>query len=222
MKRKLLSPPELRALYETELTATFPPAELKPLAAMEALRAAGCYEPLAFYDEQDGSLLGYALLWTDGQPAGTALLDYLGVVPDKRCGGLGSRIMAELRAYLDGRLLLLEAEAPDGGPDDGLRRRRLGFYQRCGCTLLPYDCALFGVHFCCLALNGGGRDLSAVLAAHQGLYRRHIPPEVHDRCIRLPLAPGEKPPASPPWSEIGPGNVPDAPSRPDDIDTKLL
>lgn len=201
MRQKILSLQELRTLYETELKAAFPPTELKPLHAMEALLAEGCYKPLGYYDEADGALLGYALLWTDGVD-GTILLDYLGVTPAKRNGGLGGQILAALRDDLAGRVLLLEAEAAENGASDTIQSRRLRFYQRCGCVLLPYDCALFGVHFRCLALNWNGTDATGVLAAHQALYRRHIPEAIYDQCIRLPLAPGEKPPASIPWNAL--------------------
>ena len=62
MELRLLTASELAAAYHTDLTEAFPPSELKPLSAMEALRSRGLYDPLCLFDD-DGSAMGYLLLW---------------------------------------------------------------------------------------------------------------------------------------------------------------
>lgn len=187
MTHQILDKAALRALYNSELKAAFPLSELKPLHAMERLRAADCYEPTAFYDEE--GLAGYALLWTH---EGAVLLDYFGVPEARRNQGLGSKILRELVPLLGERVMILEAEAPDGGAEDALRQRRLDFYLRAGCVMLPYDCALFGVHYNCLAMNCGDRDAQTVLQLHHALYRKHMLRAMDEAYVQIPLLPGEK------------------------------
>ena len=62
MTLKLLNLEELKTAYETDLREAFPPAELKPFSAMEALMGKGIYDPLCLQDEE-GTALGYLLLW---------------------------------------------------------------------------------------------------------------------------------------------------------------
>ena len=63
MVLKKLNEDQLEQLYRLELTAVFPPDELKPLKAMLALMAGGRYEALGLYEEE--ALRGYALLWLE-------------------------------------------------------------------------------------------------------------------------------------------------------------
>ena len=68
MRLQLMNGDELRIAYETDLTEAFPPSELKPLFAMEDLRSKGLYDPRCFL-EDDGTILGYALLCGTGTGA---------------------------------------------------------------------------------------------------------------------------------------------------------
>ena len=61
MKLRELEQEELRELHATELTEAFPPEELKPFSAMEALCRSGLYHPMGAWEGE--TLLGYALLW---------------------------------------------------------------------------------------------------------------------------------------------------------------
>ena len=155
MNLQVLSPEQLQKIYETDLREAFPPSELKPLSAMERMRAKGIYDPLGLFDENQ-RLLGCALLWK--HPEGRyLLLDYLCVPRQQRgraCGGL-----------------LGESEAPTGDPErDGLILRRLDFYRRSGAAILGYDTALFGVHFktICWATPLPCED--EILKNHQEIY----------------------------------------------------
>ncbi len=191
---------ELLWLHETEMQEAFPPEELKPYAAMEALCKSGAYHPMGAFQGED--LLGYALLWES--PGGRYLLiDYLGVTASRRNGGLGAEILRLLKERfrdLDG--ILVESEAPDGGAQDALRQRRMNFYRRCGYTFLNYDCVLFGVHYavCLCSPNGTGEEAGA-MAAHQALYRQQFTPWAYDRYIQIPRDPEHplEPPES--WAE---------------------
>ena len=198
MHVRTLNAGELGRLYQTELKKTFPPEERKPLSAMLRLLREGEYIPLAYYAEDGGALLGYALLWTEGADR-PVLLDYFAVSEALRGQGIGAELLRELGAFLAGRALIIEAEAPDGGAEDALRQRRLDFYTRCGAEYLPYDCWLFGVTYRVLAL-GGAADGQTLMEAHRSLYLRHRK-RLMRKYVRIPLVPGEALPESIPWSE---------------------
>lgn len=193
---------ELRALHDTELREAFPPEELKPFAAMRTLYDNGVYHPVGAFDG-DGTLLGYALLW-DAPGTSYVLIDYLGVPAARRNGGLGRTILRKLGEHFsdyDG--IIVESEAPEGGPSDGLRRRRMDFYRRAGFTFLTYDCVLFGVHYavCLLSPNGKGTE-EAAQQAHVTLYRSQFSPKAYDAFVQIPRDPDH--PLAPPesWADL--------------------
>ena len=97
MKLRIMNPEELKRAYETDLVEAFPPAELKPLSAMERMRAAGIYDPLGLFDEA-GEPVGYILLWKhpDGQ---YILIDYLCVPAKRRNGGIGGKLLRLARRH---------------------------------------------------------------------------------------------------------------------------
>ena len=179
---------QLRTLHATELHEAFPPEELKPIGAMEELLRRGAYHPVGAWEGED--LVGYALLWT-GPASGYVLVDYLGVTASRRSQGLGSQILHLLgETFQDRDGILVESEAPQGGEQDALQRRRLAFYTRCGFVPLSYDCLLFGVHYRTFLLSPNGKGTeAAALAAHQALYAAQFPPEVLARYIQIPRDP---------------------------------
>ena len=97
--------------------------------------------------------------------------------------------------------MIIEAEAPDGGDEDELRRRRLDFYTRGGAEFLPYDCWLFGVHYRCLATCRSGADGEKLMEAHRRLYLRR-PKSIMHKYVRIPFLPGDEVPESVIWSEL--------------------
>lgn len=199
MEIRELSRAELAALYADELTHTFPPAELKPLRAMEQMMNRGCYHPLGLWE--NGAVVSYMLLWTD-RAAQYALVDYLGTTPSRRGGGLGAEFLhAAFETFPQYRCFLVEAEAPNSGDPqvDALRRRRLDFYLRAGLRQLDYDCALFGVHYHCFA-RGDISDREA-LRGHQAIYAQQFSPAHLERFIQLPLRPGEPVKPASDWIE---------------------
>ena len=115
---------QLRTVYDRDLRASFPAAELKPLRNIEEMWAAGRYRPWCLFDGDD--IAGEAFLWLGH--SGWALLDYLCVAADRRNGGLGSVILEKLREAERGNDLrgerdsLLRPGPGHGGAAAGLLR----------------------------------------------------------------------------------------------------
>ena len=61
MELQLLNKDELTAVYQNEMVADFPKAELKPLSAMLRLMDLGRYDPLLV--KEGVKPIGYALAW---------------------------------------------------------------------------------------------------------------------------------------------------------------
>lgn len=192
---------ELRRAYETDLREAFPPSELKPLAAMEQLCEKELYDPLCLADAEH-NVLGYVLLWRheDGKHI---LIDYLCVPARQRNRGIGARLLEEMRRYYPADTVFLwESEAPTGdAAQDEMILRRLGFYQRCGATMLGYECALFGVRFKTLCCAVDLPDEDTVLQKHREIYLRQFGQVRYDRYVQIPLRPGEEPFPVTDWTE---------------------
>lgn len=179
---------ELRAIptsgweswYRSELCEAFPPNERKPLATMLELAAAGRYELLGLFEGAD--LLGYATQWTAPEAPGYVMLDYLGVTAPRRNGGLGGSILAALTEREAGkRTVIVEADGPDGGPEEErpLRLRRLAFYRRNGCTPV-YPTFACGNRCQAFVLGPVPEDREALKAAHRAIYGAGRPDVVID------------------------------------------
>lgn len=201
MHLRTMTPEELKQAYETDLREAFPPAELKPLRAMEAMRARGAYDPLGLYGGE-GEILGYILLWKheDGR---YMLIDYLCVPAGRRNGGVGGKLLAAAIAhYPPDTVFIGETEAPTGDPArDGMILRRLGFYARNGARTLGYDNALFGVHYKTICWADPMPEEAEILRKHQEIYLQQFGREKYDRFIQIPLLPGEKPRPVTDWTE---------------------
>lgn len=201
MELKLLTAEELKTAYETDLKEAFPPAELKPLSAMERMRERGVYDPLALVDES-GAKLGYILLWkhTDGR---YILIDYLCVPAGRRNGGIGGKLLELARAHYPAETVFLgESEAPTGDPAaDGMILRRLGFYKRSGAVTLGYDSAMFGVHYKTICWAEPLPDEAEILQKHREIYLHQFGQKRYDQYVQIPLLPGERPRPLTDWTE---------------------
>jgi hypothetical protein len=195
---KLATPAELRRIYETDLTASFPPAELRPLAAMERLRSQGRYRPWCLLD--GGEIAGECLLWL-GEAPRWALVDFLCVPARRRCAGLGARLLELVRAAEPERTLLGEAEAPEHAPDPAMAERRVGFYRRLGCRWMPFDASVFGVHYRLFYFAPAPLPASELLEAYREIYRTTFAPERFARCLRVPYPPDAPAQTPVPWEE---------------------
>lgn len=201
MYLRTLTPEETKRVYETDLTEAFPPAELKPLRAIEGMREKGIYDPLVLVDEA-GEMWGYIFLW---KHAGGryVLIDYLCVPAGRRNGGIGGRLLeAAIAHYPADTVFIGETEAPTGDPErDGMILRRLGFYARNGARTLGYDTALFGVHYKTIVWADPMPEEAEVLRRHQEIYLAQFGREKYDRYIQIPLRPGEASRAVTDWTE---------------------
>lgn len=176
----------LHLVYRDHLTPDFPPAERKPLAAMEKLLSAGRYEPWGLYRGEE--LMAYAMMWKDPE-GGFELLDYLGVCQGKPRGeGIGTVMVAYLMdhySHVEG--ILVEAEAEDDGlpeEENALRRRRLAFYRRVGFKDLSYVAEIYGVRYAMFLY--GDKSEEEAMEAHQRLYHYELTPWLYNKFIHIP------------------------------------
>lgn len=182
---KKLDAQALSHLYEAEMTATFPRAELKPLKAMLRMQAEGRYDVLGYYSE-DGALLAYACVCTAAEPV---LLDYLAVVASHRGEGLGSRFLGALLAATDlYPAIMLEIEAVSDAADEDdhtMRARRQAFYERLGFIRTSTEANVFGEHYWVFDSRAhlGRHSVSEALTA---IYHYMVPEEdAYENNVRI-------------------------------------
>lgn len=176
----------LHLVYRDHLTPDFPPAERKPLAAMEKLVSAGRYDLWGLYE--NGGLAAYAMLWKDPE-GGFVLLDYLGVCQDRPRGqGIGTVMVAHLMdhySHVEGILVEAEAMVPAAaGEENHLRERRLAFYRRLGFRDLGYVAEIYGVRYAMFLY--GDKSEEEAMEAHQRLYHYELSPWLYDKYIHIP------------------------------------
>ncbi|MBR7146457.1 MAG: N-acetyltransferase, partial [Oscillospiraceae bacterium] len=98
---------EIEHWYYGAFAEAFAENERKPLADIFALISEGRYELWGLFEEAE--MLGYAAIWKRaGIPL--RLLDYLGVVKERRNGGLGASMLSLLREQ--GVPTVTESELP--------------------------------------------------------------------------------------------------------------
>ena len=199
MELKIPTPEEVRDFYNTDMKEAFPPAELKPLAAIEKMWADGWYKPYCLYDDDGSGPIGCAFLWLGHD--GWALLDYLCVSAGWRNDGFGAEILRLLPRVEPGTVIFGEAEAPIHAPDPAMAERRLGFYKRCGLRIAGYDTELFGVHYKTLYLADREVEDDALLAEHQFVYRNTFTHEKYAKYVRIPYDPATPQRARVDWEQ---------------------
>ncbi len=179
MEIEAIGAKELKSLYQARLSEDFPPDELRPYSSMEYLQNLGAY--LGFWGKENGRVLGYALFAVQN---GAALLDYFAIDPECRGQGVGTRFLMELKSVsqqFGAPYILIEAESLESActPDQTReRRRRLGFYQHCGCLPTEVYSLLFGVEYQILVLPlapGPAPSAETVKASLESLYRLIVP-----------------------------------------------
>lgn len=97
----------------------------------------------AYIVQENGENTGLATIWSfpmpvrnpDEEKGNFAYVEHLAIAPEKRNGGIGSRVLQTLAEHVR-TPIVLEVETPE----DELSRRRIRFYQRNGFELcrLPY------------------------------------------------------------------------------------
>ena len=182
---RCLSLPEVRNIYATRMAGDFPPEEIKPLSAIEALIERGQYVCYGFPEDDT---LAYAFFVKLGR---WALLDYYAVQQDRRGEGLGSRclgalIAGPLRSF---DCVLAEVDDPDfvGDAEERVHReRRIRFYLRNGLRETGVRASAFGAKFRILALPvGERRDDSTIRQIYSDLYRSFLPDWMYKSQVRV-------------------------------------
>lgn len=177
MKMKLLNPEQTAQVYRDLLIEAFPPAELKPLSAMEEMRAKGTYLPYGFFDGED--IIGLCFLWL-GQE-GVALIDHLCVSPKRRNEGLGEKILSEIQTIYPSWVLMAESEYPPLAPDPVMAERRLGFYRRNQAKTADFRSCIFGVPY---TLFYWGEHLT--MEQYYSVYQGSFTPEKLEKYVIVP------------------------------------
>ena len=197
MELRIPTAEQLQTVYDIDMKAAFPAAELKPLSAIRRMWREGRYKPYCLFDGDD--IVGECFLWL-AHP-GWALLDYLCVSPKARNAGLGALILAKLREVEPGTVVFGEAEAPEHAPDPAMAERRLGFYARNGLQTAGYDTEVFGVHYKTLYLADHKVEDAALMAEHDFVYKNSFTPEKYAKYVRIPYDPAKVPGEQVAWDQ---------------------
>lgn len=196
---RLLTKAERKRAYDKIFREAFPREELKPFAAMERGIREGCYSFFGLF--RDGEL---SCCICNMQDENYVLIDYLCVPKHLRSGGIGSAAMRLMMSrYPDHTVFIGETEAVVGDPErDELILRRQNLYCRIGAQFMPYDSALFGVHYKTIVWAKQPVDAEEVQRRHDGFYRRSLPALIYRAAVRIPLQPDEDVPPVMDWSAL--------------------
>ena len=197
MELRIPTAEQLQTVYDIDMKAAFPAAELKPLSAIRRMWREGRYKPYCLFDGDD--IVGECFLWL-GHP-GWALLDYLCVSPKARNAGLGALILAKLREVEPGTVIFGEAEDPEHAPDPAMAKRRLGFYARNGLRTAGYDTEVFGVHYKTLYLADRQVAEETLMKEHDFVYRSSFEPGKYAKYVRIPYDPAKAPGEQAAWDQ---------------------
>ena len=171
--------PQLEKLYHAHMEKDFVPQELRPWHSVKRLTEQGRYDTFACREE--GQLVAYAAF---ARCEAGVLLDYFAVVPQLRGKGVGSRFFRELKGVFpqfEAPCIFIEVESLESAssPEEReVRRRRIQFYQRCGCEGTPIFAHLFGVEYQIMTFpleEGPSPSLEELEAALLRLYQVIIP-----------------------------------------------
>ena len=186
-----MDPAALSAAYQAQIPRHFPASEVRPfdparqmpggevpMLDVQTLLGENRYAAFGAYD--GGALAAYAFLCWDEH--GTALLDYLAVMEDYRCHGVGSLMMNYLLSgstALPWKCLILEVDDPDFAGDGAeltIRLRRNAFYHRAGLRESRVRVQLFGAHYR-IFTDAHGLSDEALLARVRAMYPQLVPPK---------------------------------------------
>lgn len=171
--------PQLEKLYHAHMEKDFVPQELRPWHSVKRLTEQGCYDTFACREE--GQLVAYAAF---ARCEAGVLLDYFAVVPQLRGKGVGSRFFRELKGVFpqfEAPCIFIEVESLESAcssEEREVRRRRIQFYQRCGCEGTPIFAHLFGVEYQIMTFpleEGPSPSLEELEATLLRLYQVIIP-----------------------------------------------
>ena len=128
---------QVYALYQK----SFPASEKKPFSVIVKKHRQGVTDVWRF--TRDGEFAGL-IITINGREH--ILLDYLAVAESRRGTGIGSEILALMRAHYAGKGVFLEIESVYEACDNKDQRlRRKHFYEKCGMESMEVFVWLFGV-----------------------------------------------------------------------------
>lgn len=195
---KTAAPEQVRRVYERDLKASFPPAELRPLPAIERFCAEGQYRPWCAFDDK-GEIIGELFLKL-GNP-GWALGDYLCVSPGQRNGGLGAKILKEVRKKETDLVILGEVEDPSDAPNTEMARRRIGFYRRNGARFAEFRSEVFGARYRLIYFSDAPVSEERLMREYDAIYRHDFSGEKYNKFVRIPWLPGMPPMPKVAWNQ---------------------
>ena len=178
-----MPPEDLEQIYP-KICRDFPPDDCKKLTHLQALMEAGM--DVGWYLVADGRRAGYAMILR--HPAAPfVLLDYLAM--EQPGQGAGTACLTLLKAeYPQGILAEVETPSPTLPEEvNQLRRRRFGFYRRCGFLPYAFPNRIYGVEYlihlwCPAPLEQPARQAALALDT---LYALQFPLEVYQENIRI-------------------------------------
>lgn len=137
---------EIEDIYNIYMKSDFPPAELKPLEAIQYAVKKEWYKVYMAYDEN--GIKGYACIADCGNKIG--FLDYFAIVKEYRGTGVGTEFFRELGKFTNFDCIILETESVESAKneeEDFVRKRRIAFYKRSGCIDTGCMYSVFGVEY---------------------------------------------------------------------------
>ena len=155
-----LSLQEMQEIYEKQLKADFPPAEIKPFSAIRSMCERGEYTGLGMLTDE-GRLLAYAFFVLCRPDAQAVLLDYFAVDKDRRGEGVGTCMLQEIKKIYSDIPVLLESEDPDHACNEAdvkKREKRLSFYHRNNALDTGVRARVYGVDYVVLQLSLPGQE----------------------------------------------------------------
>ncbi|ETT50248.1 MULTISPECIES: GNAT family N-acetyltransferase [unclassified Paenibacillus] len=112
------------------MEASFPVSEIRTRTGQQALLDRPNYH-LYTSKDAEGEILAFLAAWELPE---LRFIEHIAVNPECRSGGIGRKLMSSYLMRSD-KPVLLEVEPPDGE----LEQRRIGFYERLGFYLNPYN-----------------------------------------------------------------------------------
>ncbi len=174
---------EIKQIHSNELKRDFPPQELRPFSIISRLFEMDEYFGLGAFEGE--KLIGYALI---ARPkAGTPLLDYYAISPEKRGAGIGSEFIKNIREAAGGSIML-EVEDPEHAENDDelkLRTRRIAFYDRAGVRMTGVRARVFGVYFAIMGFFPETIDDEDVRSDLISVYHKLFPPKMYEKEVKM-------------------------------------
>ncbi len=112
------------------LQEAFPQTEVREKQAQQALLQKAAYRLYQIKDDKD-AVAGVLAIWELAEDF--VYIEHFAICPEKRNGGFGGYILEEFIKWC-GKNVVLEVELPE----DDLKKRRIGFYERHGFLMNDY------------------------------------------------------------------------------------